>query len=130
MKQHTGHGTGTGLPQDLDSRDRLAPPADSQSPVRVREPLIVPTLDAIARDPAKAAALPAEDRGALIVRAAAVLAALGATMTTARDDDEPDTLLTVAATAQRLEHGEHTSPQRSQITFTATHEIFRFSCSR
>ena len=68
----------------------------------MREPLIVPTLDAIARDPAKAAALPAEDRGALIVRAAAVLAALGATMTTARDDDEPDTLLTVAATAQRL----------------------------
>ena len=43
----------------------------------MREPLIVPTLDAIARDPAKAAALPAEDRGALIVRAAAVLAALG-----------------------------------------------------
>jgi excisionase family DNA binding protein len=69
----------------------------------MREPLAaVPTLDAIARDPAKAAALPAEDRGALIVQAAAVLAALGATMTAARGDGEPDTLLTVDQAASRL----------------------------
>jgi hypothetical protein len=60
------------------------------------------TLDAIARDPALAAALSARDRGALIVQAAAVLAALGATIRTAREDDEPDTLLTVEQAASRL----------------------------
>jgi hypothetical protein len=72
---------------------------------KMTEPLLaaVPTLDAIARDPAKAAALPAEDRGALIVQAAAVLAALGAAMTIkAPDDAEPDTLLTVDQAASRL----------------------------
>jgi len=63
---------------------------------------MTPTLDAIARDPAKAAALRVEDRGALIVQVAAVLAALGATMATAPDADVPDTLLTVQQVAPRL----------------------------
>src|SRR5207245_1408061 len=31
MRGNTGHGTGTGVPQDHDSRDRLTPAADSQS---------------------------------------------------------------------------------------------------
>ncbi len=66
------------------------------------EPPRPPSLDDLARDPARAAAVRAEDRGALIVRAAAVLAALGGTMTTARHDGEPDTLLTVAEVAPQL----------------------------
>ena len=31
MRRNTGHGTGTGPPQDRDSRDPLTPAADSQS---------------------------------------------------------------------------------------------------
>jgi Helix-turn-helix domain len=62
-----------------------------------------PSLDALVRNPGSAAALSAEDRGALIVQAAAVLAALGAAMTIkAPGDVEPDTLLTVDQAASRL----------------------------
>src|SRR5205823_3479802 len=61
------------------------------------------SLDAIALDPAKAAALPVEARGSLIVQAAAVLAALGASMAAVRQEHgEPDTLLTVKEAAPLL----------------------------
>src|SRR5207249_1137934 len=66
----------------------------------------VPTLDAIVRNPASAAALSAEDRGALIVQAAAVLAALGGAMTTVRDEDESDALLKVPEVAPLLNLSE------------------------
>jgi hypothetical protein len=60
------------------------------------------TLDDVCRDPAHAAALSIEERSALIVQAAAVLAALGGTLAMVRDDDEPDRLLSVAEASSRL----------------------------
>lgn len=66
----------------------------------------LPTLDQIAADPAKAAALPVEVRGSLIVRAAAVLAALGAAMAAHEQDAGPDRLLTVKEAAERLKLSE------------------------
>jgi excisionase family DNA binding protein len=61
----------------------------------------IPSLDAIAADPAMAAVLPVEARGALIVQAAAVLAALGAGMLH-EPEGRPDQLLTVEEASERL----------------------------
>jgi predicted DNA-binding transcriptional regulator AlpA len=67
---------------------------------------ITVTLDQIARDPAKAAGLSAEQRGPLLVQAAAVLAALGAAMARHEEHDGPDRLLTVKEAAPRVSMSE------------------------
>lgn len=61
------------------------------------------TLDDIACDPAKAAGLSVEQRGSLLVRAAAVLASLGAAMARHEEHDGPDRLLTVKQASERLQ---------------------------
>jgi hypothetical protein len=48
------------------------------------------SLDALARDPGRARGLSADERGSLIVQAAAVLAALGAGLTRAVETPQPD----------------------------------------
>jgi len=60
------------------------------------------SLDALARDPGRAQALAPEERGRLIVQAAAVLAALGAGLTIAAvqpQADQADRLLTAEEAA-------------------------------
>jgi predicted DNA-binding transcriptional regulator AlpA len=63
---------------------------------------LIASLDDLARDPAKAAALSVEERGRLIVLAAAVLAALGAALTLPAEPPQPeppDRLLTAEEAA-------------------------------
>ncbi len=63
------------------------------------EPL---SLDALARDPGRARGLSAGERGRLIVQAAAVLAALGATLPTSESSSAGDRLLKVGEAAHML----------------------------
>jgi excisionase family DNA binding protein len=68
----------------------------------------VPTLDEVARDPARAATIPAEQRGAMIGLAAAAIAALSVPSVTptaqAEQPGEPETdrLLTVPQAAELM----------------------------
>src|SRR6266542_5929585 len=65
---------------------------------------LVPSLDVLAADPGRAVMLSCQERGRLIVQAAAVLAALGAGLALPAEQTQPepsDRLLTPEQAAQR-----------------------------